>query len=161
VKLNPFLPAIAILLACAVSPPGRADREVLRKEDVASLIRTIDDLVTHRDIDGLMRHIAPAAAIHITVPAEHGSRAMTLGVKEYRELMQKTFDDAKSYGVHRHDLTIRLLPDGKALAASLVFETIQLGNQRLQTTSHEKAAFAQVDGQIKLISLDAYVLSER
>ncbi len=160
-KLNPFMAAMAILIASSVTMAGQSAVDAIRKEDIASLIQRIDQSVTDQDLDGLMRHIARDAEIRITVPAQHGSQLIKLGYNEYRELMRKTFADTRAYTVHRHDTAIHILPDGKAQVTGLLFESIQMKARRSQITSHEKAVFALVDGQVKLITLDTHVLSDR
>lgn len=119
-------------------------------------IRQILDAIliasNRRDIAGILKYMAPTAAIEMTLQTQGGgSQRLRLTRDDYRRYLEQGFELTQRYSGTISDVKVQIAANGKAATAvyTLTEETVLKGQPLLITAvSKEAIKFELVQGQI-------------
>lgn len=129
----------------------------LAEAQVTSLLAELDQAANRRDVEGLVRHVAPDARMTVVVQFSGTEQELTMTREQYRTSLRQSFAMAQEYQWRRMDTDVRLAPDGrKAVARLQGTESIMTNGQRLVFALEKEFTFALQGPQPLIVSMKAF-----
>jgi hypothetical protein len=153
--------ASVCVLSCKKSNPALT---AITEKDVKAIIHDVEQATKNKDIDGVIRHLAPFVVITVSgtspdIPFSMNS--IQLSRDQYKEELRKLFTKASRHDYRHENETITIREDGKAATVeSDLIEYIVMGSKEIRSTTREKAVMEIIDGEIMVTVLDAVVTME-
>ncbi|MGE3151041.1 MAG: cytochrome c oxidase assembly factor Coa1 family protein [Nitrospiraceae bacterium] len=124
---------------------------------VTSLLADLDQAANRRDVEGLVRHVAPGARLTVVVQFSGSEQELTMTREQYRTSLKQSFSMAQDYQWTRMDTDVRLAPDGrKAVARFQGTESITINGQRLIFALEKELTFSLQGPQPLIVSMKAF-----
>jgi hypothetical protein len=150
--------AIAAFTACKNSTPGLT---IIGEEDIVRVMNEVETATREKDIEGVIRHMAPFVVITISMDSPFSMEKVQMTRDQYKAELQKVFSRASRHEYRRENETIAIRKDGKnAVVETDVIELVVMDGLEHRTTTHEKAVMEISDGKIAVTALDAVVREE-
>lgn len=128
----------------------------LAEAQVTSLLAELDQAANSRDVDGLVRHVAPDARMTVVVQFSGSEQALTMTREQYRTSLRQSFAMAQEYQWTRMDTEVRLAPDGrKAVARLRGTESITTNGRRLVFALEKELTFSLQGPRPLIVSMRA------
>jgi hypothetical protein len=128
----------------------------LAEAQVTSLLAELDQAANSRDVDGLVRHVAPDARMTVVVQFSGTEQELTMTREQYRTSLRQSFAMAQEYQWTRMDTNVSLAPDGrKAVARLRGTESITTNGQRLVFALEKELTFSLQSPQPLIVSMKA------
>ncbi|MBI5847874.1 MAG: hypothetical protein HZB31_07995 [Nitrospirae bacterium] len=122
----------------------------------------VESATVNRDIDGVIRHLAPFVVITLTMQTPEGPGSVQFSRDDYRAELEKTYAQAVQYEYRRENTAISIRDDGKvATVETDIRERIVLRDREMKTITHEKAVLETIDGKLLVTVLDGFVRPDR
>jgi ketosteroid isomerase-like protein len=134
----------------------------LAEAQVTSLLAELDQAANRRDVDGLVRHVAPDARMTVVVQFSGTEQELTMTRDQYRTSLRQSFAMAQEYQWTRMDTDVRLAPDGrKAVARLQGTESITTNGRRLVFALEKELTFSLQGPQPVIVSMKAFETTAR
>ncbi|PSB25072.1 nuclear transport factor 2 family protein [Stenomitos frigidus] len=145
-------------VGCVVTTAHQVPDFIKQARAVAISERQIRDLFNamatatdQRDVDGIMKYMAPKIAIKMTIRLGTHSQTLNLTREQYRQYLQQGFEVTQRYSSQYKNLKIKIAPNGQTATATctLVEESTLKGQPgTLASISQETIKFERIKGQI-------------
>ena len=122
-----------------------------------ALLTELDRAANSRDVDSLVRYVAPDARMTVVVHFSSTEQELTMTREQYRTSLMQSFAMAQEYRWTRADTDVRLAPDGrKALARFQGTESITTNGQQLVFTLQKELTFSLQGPNPLIVSMKAF-----
>jgi hypothetical protein len=130
----------------------------LTRESVDLLLDAFDQAMRQKEIDGILRHIAPDATITIHMTQGTQQQSATLTREEYGKSLAMGFAFPSANNFTRVDTTVSLAPDGRSAKVSFRSTETLLQAQRELTIEGEATLVVKIrDDKPVITSLEQVV----
>jgi ABC-type lipoprotein release transport system permease subunit len=155
---NPaFFPGVSAspLLNSASQFRAEKSENQLTEEQIREFIKNIDQEILDKNIDAVVKNLAPFIQSKITV--EKDSRSLTLelnGIEENRNYLQESIKNIRSTEELEKSLKIEIYPnDNFAIVSRIRTADVTLNDgKRMIISSQGKARVALIDRELKIIA---------
>jgi len=142
------------ILAMVFFVPSFADT-VLTHESVSNLLDSVTAAVKKKDAGEMATYFTPDANIVLDMPPAMGGRIQAT-VPEYAAMLREAWSAPMKTTYDVYDVNISIAPDGSsATVTDVTVETIEMGGQRLETKSDERAEVVFYNGAPRISDLYA------
>jgi hypothetical protein len=150
-----ILAAFVCLCGCKASSPQHT---TITENDVLAMISEVEKATLSKDLDGVIKHLAPFVVINVTMDTPSGTQRIQLTRDQYKEALQKTFDRLVRHEYMHQNDKITIGNGGvTAIAETDVAEVLVIDGQERRTITHERAVLEIVDGEILVVQIDGVV----
>lgn len=156
--LGAIVPGAVVTAAMAhqvpdfIKQPRRPVRESqIRESQIRSLLDAMETAASQKDVDGIVKYMAPNITIKITVQLGGRAQKINLSREEYRQYLQQGFQSTQNRSGQYTNLNIQIAPNGQtATATYTLLEEATLAGQpgTLKSTSQETVKFERIKGQL-------------
>ena len=130
----------------------------LTREGIDHLLDTLDQAIRRKDVDGVLRHIAPDAIITIHMKQGAHQQIATLTREEYRKTLAMGFAFPSANDYARVSTTVSLAPDERSAKVSFKsIETLRQARRDLKIEGEETLVFRIRDDKPVITSLEQVV----
>jgi ketosteroid isomerase-like protein len=123
----------------------------IRESQVRNILTAMETAANQKDVDGIVKYMAPNIIIKITVQLGTGSQQLSLSREQYRQYLQQGFETAQRRSSQYQNLKIQIAPNGQTATATytLVEEATLKGQPgTFVSTSQETVKFERIKGQL-------------
>ena len=123
----------------------------MSERQIRDIFNAMATATKQKDVDGIVKYMAPKIAIKMTLRLGKGSQQLNLTREEYRQYLEQGFTLVQSYNSQYKNLKIQIASSGQTGTATytLVEEAILKGQPgTLVSTSQETVKFERIKGQI-------------
>lgn len=139
------------------SKPAKADIRLTR-EGIDLLLDSLDQAIRRKDVEGVLRHIAPDATITIHMKQGSQQQIATLTREEYRTTLSMGFAFPSANDYARVSTTVSLAPDERSAKVSFKStETLRQERRELKIEGEETLVLRIRDDKPAIISLEQVV----
>lgn len=129
----------------------------LAEAQVTSLLTELDQAANSRDVDRLVRQVAPDARLTVVVQFSGTEQELTMTREQYRTSLRQSFAMAQEYQWTRMDTDVRLAPDGRTAVARLRgTESIMTDGRRLMFALEKELTVSLKGPQPLIVSMKAF-----
>ena len=152
--LGSLTPSLGFLTATAHQVPDfikQSPASRIGKSQIRSILNAMETAANQKDVDGIVKHMAPNIAIKITIQLGTGSQQLSLSREQYRQYLQQGFETSQRRSGKYTNLKIQIAPNGQtATATYLLVEEATLKGQpgTFTSTSQETVTFERIKGQL-------------
>jgi hypothetical protein len=130
----------------------------ITEDDIWNIMDEVEVATLDKDIDGVMKYLAPSVVIHVSVSSPYGPMKEPMSREEYREKTLKGWAMATNYEYGYENEKIKLSDDGQtAVVETDVIESYVLEGRTINTETHERITLQVLDGEILVTRIDAYM----
>lgn len=130
----------------------------LTREGIDLLLDDLDQAIRRKDVDGVLRHIAPDAAITIHMKQGTHQQMATLTREEYRKTLAMGFAFPSANDYARVNTVVSLAPDERSAKVSIKStETLRQGYRDIKIESEETLVFKIRGNKPAITSLEQVV----
>lgn len=130
----------------------------LTREGIDLLLDDLDQAIRRKDIDGVLRHIAPDATITIHMKQGTHQQMATLTREEYRKTLAMGFAFPSANDYSRVNTTVSLAPDERTAKVSFKStETLRQGHREIKIEGEETLVFKIRGDRPAITSLEQVV----
>ncbi len=129
----------------------QASASAISERQIRDIFNAMAKATKQRDVNGIVKYMAPKIAIKMTLQLGSGSQQLSLTREEYRQYLEQGFALVQSYNSQYKNLKIQIASNGQMGTATytLVEEATLKGQPgRLASTSQETVKFERIKGQI-------------
>ncbi len=123
----------------------------IRESQIRKILDAMEAAASQKDVDGILKYMAPNITIKITVQLGTRAQHITLTREQYRQYLQQGFQTTQTRTGKYTKLKIQVAPNGKTATATytLVEEATLVGQPgTFKSTTQETVKFEQIKGQI-------------
>lgn len=145
-----------VILLSGCSSPGSHLK--ITESDIKTVLYEVEKATVARDIDGVIRHLAPFAVITLSLQTPDGLKGTQISRDQYRAELEKAYAQTVQYEYRRENTIIKIRDDGKeATVETDIREHIVLRDREMRTITREKAVLEIIDGKLLVTVLDGFV----
>lgn len=138
-------------------PPSKGEVRLTR-EGIDLLLDSLDQAIRRKDVDDVLRYIAPNAAITIHIKQGSQQQIATLTRDEYRTTLAMGFAFPSAQDYTRVGTTVSLAPDERSAKVSFKStETLRHAGRDLKVEGEETLVFKVLDDRPMIVSLEQIV----
>ncbi|MDR4466709.1 MAG: hypothetical protein MRJ68_00210 [Nitrospira sp.] len=127
----------------------------LTREGIDGLLNALDDATRHKDVDSIVRHIAPDASITIHMMQGSHQQMALLTREEYRKTLAMAFAFPSANDFTRTNTSVSLAADERSAKVSFKStETLLQANREFKTEGEETLVVNVRDGKPVITSLE-------
>ncbi|XHX81156.1 MAG: nuclear transport factor 2 family protein [Stenomitos frigidus ULC029] len=143
----------------APNPIKQSRTSAISERQIRAILNAMTAAAEQKDVDGIMKYMAPNITIKLTIRLGTGSQQRSLTREQYRQSLQRGFETAERRSGKYTNLKIQIAPNGQTatVAYTLVEEATlkrQLGT--FVSTSQVTVKFERIKGQL----LETAVMSD-
>ncbi|MBW4472687.1 MAG: nuclear transport factor 2 family protein [Stenomitos rutilans HA7619-LM2] len=123
----------------------------IRESDIRKILNAMEAAANRKDVDGILKYMAPNITIKITVQLGAGAQQLSLSREQYRQYLQQGFATTERRSGNYTNLKIQVAPNGQTATATYTLrEEATLKGQpgTFVSTSQETVKFARIKGQL-------------
>lgn len=123
----------------------------MSERQIRDIFNAMAKATKQKDVDGIVKYMAPTIAIKMTLRLGKGSQQLSLTREEYRQYLESGFALIQRYDSQYKNLKIQIASSGQTGTATytLVEEATLKGQTgTLVSTSQETVKFERIKGQI-------------
>lgn len=153
-------PAAAILLTVFLLAgcSGTVSSPRITETDVKALLDDVEKATLNRDVDGVVRHLAPFVVITLIMNTPEKQGIVQLTRDQYRSELEKAHALIVQHEYRRDHSVITVRDDGReATAEAEVRERIVLRDREMRTITRERAVLEIIDGKLMVTVLEGLV----
>ncbi len=141
----------------ASSKPAKTELRLTR-ESIDLLLDSLDQAIRRKDVESILRHIAPDATITIHMKQGAQQQIATLTREEYRKTLAMGFAFPSANDYARVSTTVSLAPDERSAKVSFKStETLRQARRDLKIEGEETLVFRIRDDKPVITSLEQVV----
>jgi hypothetical protein len=139
------------------SPPPKPD-VLLTRASIDLLLNDLDQAVRRKDVEGVLRHIAPDAAIVIHMKQGSNQQQAGLTREDYRKTLAMEFGFPSANDFTRLNTTVSLAADERSAKVSFKStETLRQANREFKVEGEETLIVRMRGDKPAIVSLDKVV----
>jgi len=155
-----ILAFIAGISGCKESSRHYAE---IAENDVMSMMNEVEKATLAKDLNGVIKHMAPFVVINITMASDNSTlmqQRVQISRDQYEDELRKFFAK-RSYHDYRIENAAITISEHRrsAIAEADILETIVMDEKETRTTTHQKSVLEIIDGKILVTSIDAIIVS--
>ncbi|MBW4693187.1 MAG: nuclear transport factor 2 family protein [Lyngbya sp. HA4199-MV5] len=130
---------------------SKARESRIYDSQIRKILAAMAAAANQKDVEGLMKYMAPDITIKLTLRVGKGSQELNLSRAEYKQYLQQGFEATERYSGKYTNLKIQIAPNGKTGTATYTLvEEAKLKGQpvTLISTSQETITFEHIKGEI-------------
>jgi len=123
----------------------------IHESQIRTILNAMETAASHKDVDGIVKYMAPNITIEIMVQLGNGTQRLNLSREQYRQYLQQGFATAQRRSSQYKNLKIQIAPNAQtATATYTLMEEATLKGQpgTFASTSQETVEFARIQGQV-------------
>jgi len=162
-EVSRFIIAFLAMILCLIALNAcRESSSISITEDTLwNIMDEVEDATVNKDIDGVMKYLAPSVVIHVTVSSPYGPHKVPMSREEYRKETLKAWAMTSDYEYSHENEDIKISDDGQvAVVETDVVESYVMEGRTINTTTHERITLQVVDGEILVTRIDARMHSD-
>jgi hypothetical protein len=133
--------------------------KTITENDVLAIIDEVRRATLDKDIDGVIKHLAPFVIINLSMETPFGIQMTQMSRDQYKEELQKVYSRATHHEYQCENVKISISDDSRsAIVETDVIERIVMEGQDVRTKTHEKTVIEIIGGKLLVTSLDAVVV---
>jgi hypothetical protein len=133
----------------------------ITEDDIWKIMDEVEVATLHKDIDGVMKHLAPSVVINVTVSSPYGPQNVPMSREKYQKETLKGWSMTSDNEYRRENEKIKLSDDGQiAVVETDVIESYVLQGKTNHTRTQERVTLEVVDGEILVTRIDAFMRKE-
>jgi hypothetical protein len=130
----------------------------ITEDDIWNIMDDVEVATVEKDIDGVMKHLAPSVVIHVTVSSPYGPQKVPMSREEYEKETLKGWSMTSDYEYRCENEEIKLSDDGQtAVVETDVVESYMLKGEPIHTRIRERVTLQVLDGEILVTRIDAFM----
>ena len=130
----------------------------ITEDDIWIIMDEVEYATVNKDIDGVMKYLAPSVVIHVFVNSPYGPQKVPMTREQYRKETLKAWAETSDNEYRRENDEIKLSDDGQvAVVETDVIESYVMEGRTINTTTHERITLQVVDGEILVTRIDAFM----
>jgi hypothetical protein len=150
------LTAIGHISGCKKSSP---QYKTITENDVLEVIDEVRKATLAKDIDGVIKHLAPFVIINLSMETPVGMQMTQMSRDQYKEELQKVYSKVTHHEYQCENVKITINDDSRsAIVETDIIERLLMDGQDVRTKTHEKTVIEIIDGRLLVTSLDAVVV---
>jgi ketosteroid isomerase-like protein len=148
--------AVAILIVACTDLS--TTHTYITENDIREIMNKVKTATLNKDIDSVVKYMAPSVVIDITVETVFGPQKHRWSREQYRDETKKVFSMTSHYEYKCENEKITISDDRKsAVVETDVVEVMVIQGRRNQTMTHEKTTLEIVDGKLLVTKLEGTV----
>lgn len=123
----------------------------MSERQIRDIFNAMATATKQKDVDGIVKYMAPKIAIKMTLRLGTGSQQLNLTREEYCQYLEQGFAITQGYSSQYRNLRIQIASDGQTGTATYTLvEEVTLKSQpvTVRSTSQETVKFERIKGQI-------------
>jgi hypothetical protein len=154
-----ILACFAGFSGCKESRPGFTE---ITETDVLAIMHEVQKATLAKDLDGVIKHLAPFVVINVTMPTDDvplmPQRAQ-MTRDQYAAELKNVFANLTYHEYRRENDKITIREDRRSAQTETdVIEAIIIGGQEIRTTTHQTSVLEIIEGKILVTSIDAVIM---
>ena len=127
---------------------GAACAAGMTEADINHVLGQLDQASNSKNVDGVLKHMAPQVRIQIDMSAVGMQQPMVMSRAEYASSLRDNWGQAMNYRYQRSNTKIRIAADGQsAQATASVKESMKIQGQPISSVTDETTKFELIKGQ--------------
>lgn len=154
-----FIAFFAIMsISIGMSACKESSTTYITEDDIWNIMDDVEFATLDKDIDGVMKYLAPSVVIHVTVSSPYGPQKVPMSREQYQGETLKGWSMTSDNEYRRENEEIKLSDDGQtAVVETDVIESYVLQGETIHTRTHERVTLQVVDGEILVTRIDAFM----
>jgi ketosteroid isomerase-like protein len=153
-----LMPVFFCMLACKDS----SKTSYITEDDIWHIMDEVEGATLDRDIDGIVRHLAPSVVIRVTAETPFGPQRVKKTREQYKADTLKLWSIMSHHEYRRENEEIKISDDGQvAIVEGDIIERHVVQGQTMDTTTHERVTLEIIDGNILVTKIDASIRPEQ
>lgn len=152
---------ILVCIACLGCKKPSSEYTEITENDVLAIMNEVEKATLTKDIDGVIRHLAPFVVINVTLPPNDSTflpQQSQLSRDQYAAELKTVFAHLTYHEYRRENDTITISDDKRSARTETdVVEVITMYGKQIRTTTHEIAVLEIIDGKILVTGIDAVI----
>lgn len=126
-------------------------RNPIQENQIRSILNAMETAASQKNVDGILKYMAPQITINVTVQLGSGSQQISLSREQYRQYLQQGFETTQRRSGNYTNLKIQIAPSGQTATATYTLveaATIKGQPGTFVSTSQETVRFERIKGQL-------------
>ncbi|OGW36558.1 MAG: hypothetical protein A2Y97_03350 [Nitrospirae bacterium RBG_13_39_12] len=146
---------LAVISACTESSDTCT---YITETDIKNIMNEVETATLNKDIDSVVKYMAPSVVIDITVQTPFGPQRHRWSREQYKTETKKVLSMTSHYEYKCENEKITISDDRQsAVVETDVVEVMVIQGQRNETTTHEKTTLEIVDGKILVTKIEGNI----
>jgi hypothetical protein len=130
----------------------------ITEDDIWHIMDEVEIATLDKDIDGIMKHLAPSVVIRVTVETPYGPQRVKRSREEYKQETLNMWLMISHHEYRRENEELKISDDGQvAVVETDIIERHVVHGQTVDTTTYERVTLEIIDGQILVTKIDAFM----
>jgi hypothetical protein len=135
----------------------------ITENDVLAMMDEVGKATLTKDLDGVIKHMAPFVVINITMASDNSTfmpQRVQISRDQYAEELRNFFAKRSyhDYRIENAEITISE-HRRSAMTEADIFEVTVMDEKETRTTTHQKSVLEIIDGKILVTSIDAVIFT--
>lgn len=155
-----FIAFLAIMLvSIAMSACKESSSTYITEDDIFSIMDEVERATLDKDIDGVMKHLAPSVVINVMMYTPLGPQKKQRSREQYKKETLNLWSQMTYYDYSRENDEIKKISDDGQVAVveTDVIETYEVQGKAINTKIHERVTLQVVEGKILVTRIDAFM----
>jgi ketosteroid isomerase-like protein len=130
---------------------------VISKADIQAVLDSIDKGLVKRDAAAVVAKYSPDAVMTARAWEDGGTTGITLKRDEYKQSLERYFQNLVDYSIQRKDVKIQIAPDGKTADCTCTFVEkmkYKSDGSKIESDTEASLSFAIFDGKVLVTKED-------
>jgi hypothetical protein len=147
---------------CMLSCKDSSKTSYITEDDIWQIMDEVEVATLDRDIDGIVKHLAPFVVIRVTAETPFGPQRVKRTREQYKADTLKLWSIMSHHEYRRENEEIKISDDGQvAVVEGDIIERHVVQGQTMDTKTHERVTFEIIDGHILVTKIDASIRPEQ
>lgn len=131
----------------------------ITEDDIWNIMDEVEDATLDKDIDGVMKHLAPSVVINVIMYTPLGPQKTQRSREQYKKETLNLWTQMTYYDYKRENDEIKKISDDGQVAVveTDVIENYVVQGKAINTKIHERVTLEVVDGEILVTRIDAFM----
>jgi hypothetical protein len=150
-----------VCIACIGCKKSSPEYTEITENDVLAIMNEVEKATLAKDVDGVIRHLAPFVVINVILPPNDSTflpQRAQMSRDQYATELKTVFANLTYHEYRRENDTIIISNDKRSARTETdVIEVITMYGKQIRTTTHEISVLEIIDGKILVTSIDAVI----
>ena len=152
--------AMISVFFCMLACKDSSKTSYITADDIWQIMDEVEAATLDRDIDGVMKYLAPSVEIRVTMGTSFGPQRVKRTREQYKAETLNLWSIMTHHEYRRENVEIKISDDGQvAVVEADIIERHVVHGQTIDTTTHERVTLEIIDGHILATKIDAFMRS--
>jgi hypothetical protein len=147
-----------LLSLCALACKDSSQTATITDDDIWEIMDEVEIATLNKDIDGVMKHLAPSVLIRVSVETPYGPQRVKRSREEYKKETLDLWSMTSHNEYRRENEEIKISDDGQvAVVETDIIESHVIEGQTVDSETYERVTLEIIDGHILVTKIDAFI----